>query len=53
MWNGAVLASFDNETSAREAITKVDDDEVVVLYIDREIASSSFRDSDEPAKHLA
>ncbi len=35
VWNGAVLASFDNETSAREAITQVDDDEVVVLYVGR------------------
>jgi len=32
IWDGAVLASFNDETSAREAMTGVDDDEVVVLY---------------------
>ncbi len=35
VWDGALLASFDNETSAREAMTRVDDDEVVVLYVGR------------------
>jgi hypothetical protein len=33
VWNGAVLASFDSESAAREAMTGVDDDEVVVLYV--------------------
>ena len=33
VWDGAVLASFDHETSAREAMSGVDDDEVVVLCI--------------------
>ena len=29
-----MLASFEDETSAREAMIGVDDDEVVVLYVD-------------------
>jgi hypothetical protein len=33
VWNGAALATFDNETSAREAMTRADDDELVVLYV--------------------
>ena len=33
VWNGAVLASFDDETSARRAMSWADDDEVVVLYV--------------------
>jgi len=28
-----VLASFDRESSARKAMTGIDDDEVVVLYV--------------------
>jgi hypothetical protein len=35
VWDGAVLASFDDETSAREAMAGVDDDELVVLYVGR------------------
>jgi hypothetical protein len=31
--DGAVLASFDHETGAREAMTGLDDDEVVVLCV--------------------
>jgi hypothetical protein len=33
VWNGAVLASFDAETSARRAMAWADDDEVVVVYV--------------------
>ena len=33
VWNGAVLASFDDETGARRAMAWADDDEVVVLYV--------------------
>lgn len=33
VWDGAVLARFADEASAREAMTGVDDDEVVVLCI--------------------
>jgi hypothetical protein len=33
VWDGAVLARFDDEISAREAMSRVDDDEVVVLYV--------------------
>jgi hypothetical protein len=33
VWDGAVLASFDHETGAREAMTGLDDDEVVVLCV--------------------
>lgn len=33
VWDGAVLASFNHETSAREAMTGLDDDEVVVLCV--------------------
>jgi hypothetical protein len=29
-----VLASFEDETSAREAMIGADDDEVVLLYLD-------------------
>jgi len=38
VWDGAALASFDHETSARKAMAVVDDDEVVVLYVARDIA---------------
>jgi hypothetical protein len=34
VWNGAVLATYDDEASARDAIGGVDDDEVVVLHVD-------------------
>jgi hypothetical protein len=34
VWNGAVLATYDDEASARDAIGGVDDDEVVLLHID-------------------
>jgi len=34
VWNGGLLASFDDETTAREAMTRLDDDEVVVLRVD-------------------
>jgi hypothetical protein len=33
VWNGAVLATFDDETSARSAKSNADDDEVVVLQV--------------------
>jgi hypothetical protein len=33
VWNGAVLATFDDETSARNANSNTDDDEVVVLQV--------------------
>jgi len=33
VWDGAELASFDHETGAREAMTGLDDDEVVVLCV--------------------
>jgi len=33
VWNGAVLATFDDETSARNANSNADDDEVVVLQV--------------------
>ena len=33
VWDGAVLATYDDETSARDAITRVDDDDVVVLHV--------------------
>lgn len=32
VWDGAVLAVFDDEVSARAAISGADDDEVVVLH---------------------
>jgi hypothetical protein len=32
VWDGAVLARFDNETNAREAMNGADDNEVVVLH---------------------
>jgi hypothetical protein len=35
VWDGAVLASFDDEAPARTAMTRIDDDEVVVLYVGR------------------
>jgi hypothetical protein len=34
VWDGAVIASFDDEAGAREAMIRADDDEVVVLYLD-------------------
>ena len=33
VWNGAILARFDDEASARKAMSCADDDEVVVLYV--------------------
>jgi len=33
VWDGAVLARFDTETSAREAMNGADDDEIVVLHL--------------------
>ena len=33
VWNGAVLATFADEASAREAIATADDNEVVVLSL--------------------
>ncbi len=33
VWTGAVLARFDDEVSARAAISRVDDDEIVVLHV--------------------
>jgi uncharacterized protein (DUF2384 family) len=33
VWNGAVLAAFDDETSARDTMSRADDDEVVMLYV--------------------
>jgi len=34
VWDGAVLAAFDDEASARTVMSCADDDEVVVLCID-------------------
>jgi hypothetical protein len=33
VWDGAVLATFDDEARAREALSRTDDDEVVVLCV--------------------
>jgi hypothetical protein len=33
VWDGAVLATYDDETSACDAMTRVDDDDVVVLFV--------------------
>ena len=33
VWDGALLATYDDEASARDAMTRVDDDNVVVLYV--------------------
>ena len=33
VWDAAVLASFDDETSAREVMAGIDGDEVVVLCV--------------------
>jgi hypothetical protein len=33
VWDGAVLARFDDELSARAATTRLDDDEIVVLHV--------------------
>ena len=33
IWDGAVLAAFDNEASARAVMSCADDDEVVVLCV--------------------
>jgi len=33
VWDGAVLARFDSEASARAAMSGADDDEVVVLHL--------------------
>jgi hypothetical protein len=35
VWDGAVLATFDDEAAARQAMNGVDDDEVVVLSVAR------------------
>jgi hypothetical protein len=34
VWDGAVLAAFDDEASARAVMSCADDDEVVVLCVD-------------------
>lgn len=34
VWDGAVLAAFDDETSARAVMSGADDDEIVVLSVD-------------------
>ena len=34
IWDGAVLAAFDNEASARAVMSNADDDELVVLCVD-------------------
>jgi hypothetical protein len=34
VWDGAVLAAFDDEASARTVLSCVDDDDVVVLSVD-------------------
>jgi hypothetical protein len=34
VWDGAVLAAFDDEASARTVMSCADDDEVVVLCVD-------------------
>jgi hypothetical protein len=33
VWDGAVLAHFDDELSARAAMTWLDDDEIVILHV--------------------
>jgi len=33
VWNGAVLATFADEASARKAMSRANDDEVVVLSL--------------------
>ena len=33
VWDGALLATYDDETSARDAMIRVDDDDVVVLHV--------------------
>jgi len=33
LWDGSLLAAFDDEASARAAMSQVDDDEVVVLRV--------------------
>ena len=33
VWDGAILARFDDELSARAAMTRADDDEIVVLHV--------------------
>jgi hypothetical protein len=33
VWDGAVLARFDDELGARAAMTRLDDDEIVVLHV--------------------
>jgi hypothetical protein len=33
VWNGAVLATFENEANAQAALNGLDDDEVVVLAV--------------------
>jgi len=33
VWDGAVLAAFNDELSARAAMTRLDDDEIVILHV--------------------
>jgi hypothetical protein len=33
VWDGAVLARFDDEVGARAAMSRLDDDEIVVLHV--------------------
>jgi hypothetical protein len=33
VWDGAVLATFDDEARAREVLGRTDDDEVVLLSV--------------------
>jgi hypothetical protein len=35
VWDGAVLAAFDDEASARKVMSCADDDDVVVLCVDK------------------
>jgi hypothetical protein len=34
VWNGAVLATFDDEAQARAAISSADDEEIVILHVE-------------------
>jgi hypothetical protein len=38
-WNGALIATFDDEATAREAMTRAQHDDVVVLALARSPAS--------------
>jgi hypothetical protein len=33
VWDGASLARFDDELSARAAMIRLDDDEIVILHV--------------------